>query len=71
MDKSQSHYMVKERSWTPNIYTIYWIQLRMKNVASRISKQRMLPPANKPVATAATVHPEGIQDGEKEDTGPR
>ena len=44
----------------------------MKKVTCYISKQRMLG-AIKPSTTVAalTVPPEGIQDGEKQDTGPR
>ena len=44
----------------------------MKNVACHISKQRILQPSShKSLQQPLTVHPEGIQDEEKQDTGPR
>ena len=46
-----------------------YLQVRVKNVACYISKQRML--WQQPLQLPPAVHPEGIQDGEKLDTGPR
>lgn len=44
----------------------------MKNVTCHISKQRTLqPPRHQPLPRPATVHPEGVQDGKAQDTGPR
>ena len=40
-----------------------------KNVSCHINKQRMLQPSSHQLDL--TVHLEGIQDGEKKDTGPR
>ena len=43
-----------------------------KNVACPISKQRLLrPSSHSATAASPVVHPEGTQDGEKQDTGPR
>ena len=49
-----------------------YVGLWMRNVTSRLSKQRMLlHQAIGRCSSPLTVHPEGIQDGEKQETGPR
>ena len=43
-----------------------------KNVVGRIDKQRMLQPLGHQLLwPPTTVHPERIQDGEKQDPGPK
>ena len=43
--------------------------LRTKNATCHVSKQRILRPSN--LQPPLTVHPEGLQDREKQDTSPR
>ena len=43
----------------------------MKSVPCHISKQRMVWPTSQQPLQQLTVHPEGTQDREKQDAGPR
>ena len=54
-------------------YTLYTeFNSGWKTLPSIISKQRMLLPSSQQLQLpTSSVHPEGIQDKEKEDTGPR
>ena len=76
---SHQYYFIK--TWTfkqffkwkrQNLRTMTVFPLWTKNVTCHISNQGMLWPSSyQSLQPPLTVHPEGIQDGEKQDTGPR
>ena len=56
--------------YTQLLYTLPTVMWTEK-ATCHVSKQRMLLPSASSQTHTLTVHPEGIQDGEKQDPGPR